>query len=396
MCGGRACRLLRSILTSNMAHMGHEPQPRQQHAFLPAQPEVFPPKPVLAGCTLRRMMIAADNPDGTPEPHDVVVADESGLTFMFVRSLKDAIYGQVWDALEVRLHSGGGVIFYTPVLDERGVPRRFAVKRMPKETIDRLLPTMQENPMREAAFLTLVQDPGHPNVVGLAAALQDDATVYLVTPFVGGVGSGEMFDWVADNYQNPAPEATIMPLLHQIVDGTRYVHSKGICHADMSLENTLVNSAHTESFIIDFGMALQMPIDEAGQRFMSVPDRRKAKRSYCPPETYKGRDPYDGVKVDVFSVGCMGFMMFTGIPPFDYASRLDRKFRKVVFEGDLQGYLAEYGMPLLPDPVFRLLQGMMSYKPELRPLPVEVLENPWFAPLGYAQQPQAAAPAINA
>lgn len=27
--------------------------------------------------------------------------------------------------------------------------------------------------MREAAFLTLVQDPGHPNVVGLAAALQD-------------------------------------------------------------------------------------------------------------------------------------------------------------------------------------------------------------------------------
>ncbi|CAM9856838.1 unnamed protein product [Ectocarpus sp. 13 AM-2016] len=182
---------------------------------------------------------------------------------MFVRSLKDAIYGQVWDALEVRLHSGGGVIFYTPVLDERGVPRRFAVKRMPKATIARLLPTMQENPMREAAFLTLVQDPGHPNVVGLAAALQDDTTVYLVTPFVGGVGSGEMFDWVADNYQNPAPEATIMPLLRQIVDGTRYVHSKGICHADMSLENTLVNSAHTEAFIIDFGMALQMPTDEA-------------------------------------------------------------------------------------------------------------------------------------
>ncbi|CAM9471630.1 unnamed protein product, partial [Ectocarpus sp. 12 AP-2014] len=25
----------------------------------------------------------------------------------------------------------------------------------------------------------------------------------------------------------------------------QYVHSKGICHADMSLENTLVNSAHT-------------------------------------------------------------------------------------------------------------------------------------------------------
>lgn len=61
--------------------------------------------------------------------------------------------------------------------------------------------------------------------------------------------------------------------------------------------------------------------------------------------------PYDGVKVDVFSVGCMGFMMFTGIPPFDFASRNDPKFRRVVYQGDLQGYLAEYGMPSLPDPV---------------------------------------------
>ncbi|CAM9477046.1 unnamed protein product [Ectocarpus fasciculatus] len=188
----------------------------------------------------------------------------------------------------------------------------------------------------------------------------------------------------------------IMPLLYQIVDGTRYMHTKWVCHADMSLENTVVNLAHTEAFIIDFGMALQMPADEAGRRFMSVPDGRKAKRSYCPPETYKGREPYDGVKVDVFSVGCMGFMMFTGIPPFDYASRLDRKFRKVVYEGDLQGYLAEYGMPPLPDPVFRLLQAMMSYRPEKRPLPVEVLENPWFAPLGNAHQPQAAAAAAAA
>ena len=30
-----------------------------------------------------------------------------------------------------------------------------------------------------------------------------------------------MFDWVADNYLNPAPEAVIRPLLRQIVDGTR-------------------------------------------------------------------------------------------------------------------------------------------------------------------------------
>lgn len=61
--------------------------------------------------------------------------------------------------------------------------------------------------------------------------------------------------------------------------------------------------------------------------------------------------PYDGVKVDVFSVGCMGFMMLTGIPPFDEATRLDPKFRMVVFRGDLQGYLRACGRPLLSEPV---------------------------------------------
>lgn len=34
----------------------------------------------------------------------------------------------------------------------------------------------------------------------------------------------------------------------------------------MSLENTLVNMERTQAFIIDFGMALQMPTDAHGQR----------------------------------------------------------------------------------------------------------------------------------
>lgn len=44
----------------------------------------------------------------------------------------------------MKLHSEGEIVFYTPVLDERGVPKRFAVKRMLKATIARLQPTMLE------------------------------------------------------------------------------------------------------------------------------------------------------------------------------------------------------------------------------------------------------------
>lgn len=65
------------------------------------------------------------------------------------------------------------------------------------------------------------------------------------------------------------------------------MHERGICHADMSLENCLVDAARANAFIIDFGMCVAMPLDEHGRRHMSVPDKRRAKPSYCSPEAFK-------------------------------------------------------------------------------------------------------------
>ncbi|CAN0282956.1 unnamed protein product, partial [Laminaria digitata] len=45
-----------------------------------------------------------------------------------------------------------------------------------------------------------------------------------------------------------------------------YIHSRGICHHDMSLENTLVDLERRNAFVIDFGMALAMPTNTQGQR----------------------------------------------------------------------------------------------------------------------------------
>lgn len=55
----------------------------------------------------------------------------------------------------------------------------------------------------------------------LPHGLLSGTTVYLTTPFVGGEGGGELFDWIADNHELPASEAVIRPLLHQVVDGMR-------------------------------------------------------------------------------------------------------------------------------------------------------------------------------
>ena len=81
------------------------------------------------------------------------------------------------------------------------------------------------------------------------------------------------------------------------------------------------------------------------------------------------------MKLDVFAVGCMAFMMFTGIPPFDEATRLDPKFKKTIYRGDLQGYLHAYGMPLLPPLVRRRDRGNMERQHGREPIPHACLHS---------------------
>ncbi len=46
----------------------------------------------------------------------------------------------------------------------------------------------------------------------------------------------------------------------------QHIHSMGISHADMSLENALIDAERENAFLIDFGMSVGMPRDGNGRR----------------------------------------------------------------------------------------------------------------------------------
>lgn len=56
------------------------------------------------------------------------------------------------------------------------------------------------------------------------------------------------------------------PLCASHCFNTQYIHSKGLGHADMSLENTVIDIRRENSYIIDFGMSVAMPSDREGRR----------------------------------------------------------------------------------------------------------------------------------
>lgn len=96
------------------------------------------------------------------------------------------------------------------------------------------------------------------------------------------------------------------------MEGIAYLHSKGIAHRDIKLDNILIEEKTKMIKIIDFGFAC-FTRDGRGSKqmhkiFCGTP-------SYMCPELVKKLD-YDAEKVDVWALGVLLYAMLTGIFPF--------------------------------------------------------------------------------
>ncbi|CAM9955653.1 unnamed protein product [Phaeothamnion confervicola] len=174
-----------------------------------------------------------------------ILRTASGRRFELRRVLQKANCGVVREASEL-------------VTDENsdkssvgGACRRFAVKIMrPSSAVGN----------HECAALQLLQQDspqlhcgesqqGHPGVLQPEALLRDDASnLYVVSPLCEG---GELTSHVMSRGRLSEDEAR--PLFRRVLEALRFVHTRGICHHDVSPENILLDANRTEASIIDFG-----------------------------------------------------------------------------------------------------------------------------------------------
>jgi serine/threonine protein kinase len=140
--------------------------------------------------------------------------------------------------------------------------------------------------------------------------------------------------------------------------------------------------------IIDMGMCLRVPYNSpegsirivtdvaAGtNRRLIKPQGVCGKHNYMSPEVAANVDNFDGFAIDLWATGVILYIMLTGFPPYDQASRTDQRFELIV-QGRLMEQLQKWDIKLSED-AGDLLQNMLQLNPRKRLNLAQVMGHAW-------------------
>mmetsp|Transcript_3136 Transcript_3136/g.5996 ORF Transcript_3136/g.5996 Transcript_3136/m.5996 type:complete len:431 (-) Transcript_3136:21-1313(-) len=321
------------------------------------------------------------------------------LAYWPQRRLQDAIYGAVWACLVLRRHHGvaaddaaraAGVepgSAAAPIVWEI-TGQYVAIKMVEWARVHHMRGRLLEDPVKEVAAMQLL-GAQHPHVLGSSEVLQDGDFLYSVMPYCR---DGDLFGIVVQYAEESGgevgmPEPVARHWFRQILWGLHHLQTQGVCHRDLSLENILVDGDTCK--IIDFGMCLRVPYNDPQRpdgtattdvtrgtnRRLIRPQGVCGKHNYMSPEVFRNTEPFDGFAIDMWAAGVILYIMLTGFPPYDQASRTDQRFELIV-SGKLMKQLKNWGI-MLSEEAGSLLQSMLQLNPKDRLTLAQVMAHPW-------------------
>lgn len=209
----------------------------------------------------------------------------------------------------------------------------------------------------------------HEFIVGLKDFFEDGNNYYLIMDLVSG---GDLMDFVTNN--GPIPEEPAREITRQVLCALQYVHSLGISHRDIKPDNVLI--AQDEPVIVrisDFGLAKLTKSGSSLQTFCGT-------LAYLAPEIMRkkhsetSRSAIYSNKVDIWSVGCMLYVILTGYLPFNNNTQY------ALYQSVLSGNFCME--PLIEakvsKPCLEFLRYVLDVDPNTRPSSEQALQHPWF------------------
>jgi calcium-dependent protein kinase len=244
----------------------------------------------------------------------------------------------------------------------KGAPRqaqRYAVKalniaKLPKKDVATLEAEVQ---------IYLCMD--HPHIARLINVYETPEHLNLVMECMGG---GELFDRLQQVRQLGAtvPEDQAADLTQQMLLVVHYLHSHGIVHRDLKLENFLFESSESNFLkLIDFG-------------FSKFRNRDQRMRTACGTMAYVApevlQQQYTN-QCDLWSLGIIVFVVLSGMMPFpqngssgDLASRIMRGAY----------FMQKEKWARISDEAMSFTKALLEKDPAIRLTAQDALRHPWI------------------
>lgn len=231
----------------------------------------------------------------TSKESKVPSSDSPGVTLETEIGKTEHIF-EIDYKLDKKLRSGSYGVVYTT--RHKKTHSEFAVK-----VIDRskLKEKDDKATFREISIMKDLVDVK--NVVPLVDVYIIPETFYIVQFYAKG---GDVFDRLAKRVSYSEMDARELGVI--LMATMKEIHKRKICHRDMKPENLLLKSSHDDASILlaDFGFAKYVP-DEGLKTRCGTP-------AFVAPEILVGKR-YN-TQADMWSVGCLIFMLIGGYPPF--------------------------------------------------------------------------------
>eukprot|EP01083_Nonionella_stella_P150081 477549_1 len=296
--------------------------------------------------------------------------------------IADALQGSVWRTFDACSNSNVVIKSANKALYDLSIV-----------IVDGIQYNVNEDILAEASILHyLTTDPLCPNALAkYINGFESDNALFIA---MQDGGTHSLFDFTKTVHQCIAMGKLDIAEWHkmarlifkQMIECIEYMHSKSVCHFDISLENTVLNDVHVEcavngkdltfciddkvqAKICDFGLAQHFPSND----FKS--SKFCGKRSYKSPEVCQNK-PFDAKKNDIFAAGVCLFMLVFGTAPWEIASEEDLCFAHIM-NGDLWPLLKSWNATKhVNDDLMELFHGFFQYEAK-RITMEEIKQNPW-------------------
>jgi serine/threonine-protein kinase len=213
-----------------------------------------------------------------------------------------------------RLGKGGmGEVWLATASGHGGFTKTVVIKTLlPEYACDPLFIEMLANEARICAKLS------HPNLIEVFDFTEHGGIYLLAMEHVMGRPLHQIMRAAAAR-KVPVPAWFALRIAWECCRGLEYAHNQGVIHCDLSPSNVMVTFTGITK-ILDFGVAHSMAHGAKA-------DRLKGKFSYIAPERLKSLAT--DCRTDIYSLGVMLYLVFTGQLPFTANSDAEL-LRKIV------------------------------------------------------------------